>query len=1135
MAPLKQGKVFRPHPVSSIRAYRISCLIVFALLSLGGEEFALANGFAVVEFTHGKRVWPTYTYARAETVAPLFKSIEDMGFYPYTKLDWDSRSEKPVPVTYDSLVLENEYLRVEFLPELGGRIWSAYDKVAKRELFYHPMVIKPGRYNPRGAWPVGNLELYGPYDTHMITWPGEPWPWALVRHPDGSATVVLSHIDHFFRDKISLEVTLHPGKAYLETTLRLYNKNLFPNRYLIWTNAGVAASEGSRFVYPMSKTIGHVSSALSVWPVIDGVDLSWNRNNKNMLGVFGLDIYDDFMSIYDYKNDFGTICYKNHLLARGMKTWTFGSGLTAWRQAASYTDRDGIYMETQSGRFIWDGNYEFIAPGMTDGWTEYWFGAGKLGGLTTATKDLAVNLDIPTIRPGNVKLAVTPTGAFPGAVLELYTGDQKIWTYTQDLSVGAAYKADIPLGAKTAGKVLDLKILSKAGKVLLDHPFYTNGEHPNAEFASDSIPRKFGPVETLPAEDAYQVGLGYEKFGLLDDAKRAYNAALAKDPLFSPPHLRLGLLALDRFETQEAIEHFEKVLERDPTNGDAHYYLGILYSELGRGLEARRHFYRLLPSSYAFLRRDYGLGLLALSEGKQTEALQKLSAAAAATPADISVREAYAYVLRKEGRTVQAAGEQKAILDIDPTNAFAQAEHQFAAGALGTAANRGANNSKYDRFDRACARHPQGYLELATEYFRLSAWSEAARILDRGLAVTAGPGGAVYPLLYYYRAYAAMQMGAKDTARQFAGKARNEELRIQIFPFRAEDVGVLKTALELEPNDANAGVLLGDLYYSRERRRQAIELWRAAVEKSPRDFSALRDLGIAMLVEGEQEKGLDLLTQALQIRPEHMATILLVANVNARLGHTEGARKVFDSALALEPDNDQVLQKRASLEAQAGNDAGALQMLDAHTFAATHLSYSLLHLYRGIRLMLALQAAKNSRFPEALADIAAAQKPPLNLGVDDFAKVKSSRLLMYEALLAQAEGNFSAAATAWKAAAETLDDDIEGEGLFRAMGLYKSGQIQKAEEWFKEFSVVNEQRKTDIAVALRLHAYDLAGIYAAMQGNRTLAAENFKKALEIDRSYLYARQSLAWLEAGMLDGLKKPAAPGVVEKGRQSQ
>ena len=155
-----------------------------------------------------------------------------------------------------------------------------------------------------------------------------------------------------------------------------------------------------------------------------------------------------------------------------------------------------------------------------------------------------------------------------------------------------------------------------------------------------------------------------------------------------------------------------------------------------------------------------------------------------------------------------------------------------------------------------------------------------------------------------------------------------------------------------------------------------------------------------------------------------------------------------------------------------------------------------------------------------MAHVKAAARPPSSLGVDDFASVKSSRLLMFEALLYQANHDPSAASAMWQAAAQTLDDDIEGEGLFRAIALFKSGQVQKAEDWFKEFVTVNEQRKSDSAVDLRLHAYQLAGIYAAFQGNDSLATENFHKALEIDQSYLYARQSMAWLNAGMLKGLR---------------
>jgi tetratricopeptide (TPR) repeat protein len=1120
-----ENSVAGPCRHSNLKLMRIVRLAFVAagLVFLAGLRFAHAGTPDTVKFTHGKLVYPTYTYRNAETVAPLFNSIENMGLYPYTRLDWETRSEKPVPKTYDMIKLENKYLRVEFLPELGGRIFSAYDKVAKRQLFYHPSVIKPSRYNPRDAWLVGDLELYGPYDTHMITWPGEPWPWALVRNKDGSATVILSHVDHFFRDKISIAVTLFPGKDYLKVTVHLFNKNLVPNRYLIWTNAGVEASEGSRFVYPMSKVITHVSDALNVWPVIDGVDLSWNRNNVNMLGVFGLDIYDNYMSVYDYKNDFGTICYKNHLLARGMKTWTFGSGTEGKQQATTYSDTGDLYMEMQSGRFVWDGIYEFIDPGMSDGWTEYWYGAGHLGGLTTANPDVAVHFKIPPKRPGTASLAVTPTADYPGAVQELYDGKQKIWNATQDLQVGSASYAEIPLGASTQGQVLELKILSNAGKILLDHKFYPNDEHPDARYASDSVPRTYGPADTLTADQLYEEGLGYQKFGRIDDAERAYKEALHKDPLFPPVQLQMGLLALRRFDTQEAIDHFKKVLERDPTNGNAHYYLGMIDLELGKAADARLHFYRILPDSDKFRLRDYMLGLLALKEGDKARALNELSTAASILPEDIAVQEAHAYMLRQEGSTAQAAGKRKAILKLDPTNRFALAEDLFATGTLGKGETSGVRNAQeveLNLFDRACARHPQGYLGLATEYFRLSAWAEAAKVLDRGIFVTAGTGDDPYSLLLYYRAYASVKLGDHQAALKFIQRAQREDLKIQIFPFRAEDVIVLKTALKLDPNDANAGVLLGDLLYSRSRREEATNLWNAAVEKAPHNFSALRNLGMAMLVEGNQEKGLTLLTRALEVRPDHMATVLLVANANARLGHIQAARSVFKKALALQPGNDQLLQKLASLEAQVGNDEKALEILSSHTFGPTHLSYSLLHLYRGIQLMLALQAAKSSQFNKALDDAAAAQDPPSNLGVDSFAKITSSRLLVYKALLLQAEGKHSEAMAAWQAAAKTPDEDIQGNGLFRAIGLYKSGQVQEAEAWLKGFVPVNEQRKTDNSITLRLHAYEMAGIYAAMQGNRSLAEQNFQKALEIDQSYLYARQGLAWLKAGMLDGLK---------------
>ncbi len=712
-------------------------------------------------------------------------------------------------------------------------------RVADREIFYYTSVIKPTTYNQRGGWPVGNLEVYGPYDAHMLTWPGEPWPWAFKRHTDGSATVILSHIDHFFRNKLAMHVTLHPGASFIELTLRLRNENALPNRYLLWTNAGVRATDGTRFIYPMTKTIAHMSSDIGSWPVTNGVDISWYKNNKGMLGVFGLDLYDNFIAAYDTNADYGTICYANRMLARGVKTWTWGTDEDAKKQMAHYTDSDGPYIEVQSGRFVWDGNYEFIEPGKADGWTEYWYGTGRLGGLTTATRDVAIFFDVPARedRQQICKLAVTATRIFPNAELRLMSGDTIVWSAKQKLSPVDVYRAEIALKPELMAKTMRLEARSADGAMLAHYIRHPDGSHPDSVFAGDSIPRKFDSIEKLTAEETFQKGLAHEKFGELNEAAQAYRAALVKDSHFTAPRLRLGLMALDRCLYDQAITDFTAVLNRDPANGEAHYYLATAFSELGKRDDAVRHYFRILPSSAKFDQRDFGLGLLALAAKDFKEAVSRFAQATAATPAQLSMRQAYAYTLRKLGRISEAKKECEAILELDPTNAFAQAETVF----LG--------NQQFELLDRACARHEQGYIELACEYLRLSAFSEANRIIERSLELSPQGG----PLRHYYRAYIADRLGDSATARRSIESVRAQSLALEIFPFRRETIRVLSRVLEIEPRDANAACLLGEILYSRGRREEAIAAWRSAVRSNPAHSQAVRNLKLALLEQGQTQ------------------------------------------------------------------------------------------------------------------------------------------------------------------------------------------------------------------------------------------------------------------------------------------
>ena len=1045
-----------------------------------------ALSFAQVRFTRGTLEIPTYTFARSETVAPLFKTVDSASLYPYARLDRDSMSRKPVPVKYESLTLENEYLRVVMLPELGGRIWSAHDKLANRELFYTTSVIKPTVYNQRGGWPAGNLEVYGPYDAHMLTWPGEPWPWAFKRNADGSATVVLSHIDHFFRNKLALAVTLRPGRSFIELTLQLRNNNLLPNRYLLWTNAGVHATDGTRFVYPMTRTIGHDSSALSTWPIAQSVDLSWQKNNQNMLGVFGLDLYDNFIAAYDYNEDYGTICYADRRQARGVKTWTWGTGEAAMRQMKHYTDTDGPYVEVQSGRFVWDGNYEFIEPGKSDGWTEYWFGAGKLGGLTTASRDAAISFD-------GRQLAVTATGNFPNATLKLTAGANVVWSARHHLSPASVYRATIALKPEAASQVLQLEIRSAAGALLAQFTQHPDGKHPDTVFAADAIPRKFEAIEKLTAEEAFQQGLAHEKFGEMEEATQAYRAVLAKDGRFTAPHLRLGLIALDRSLHDEAINHFNFVLERDPTNGDAHYYLAVACAELGRTDEARRHYFRLLPSSSKFEQRDYGLGLLALGAGDFKEAAQRLSQAVATTPMQLSSRQAYAFALRKLGRTTDAQKECDALLALDPTNAFAQAEKLFLATP------HSALRTPY-----LDSNHEQGYLELACEYLRLSAWPEASRIIERGLAKSPLQN----PLLQYYGAYLADRLGEAVATRRYLEAARRQPLALEIFPFRRETIRVLNRVRELAPQDANAACLLGEILYSRTRRDEAMTAWRAAIAADPLHFGGLRDLGLALLEAGRKDEALPLLARAAEQRPTLTANTTLVARLLSQTDNADAARKMLDRALATQPQNDRLIEALITVELQAANPQRALALLTTHTFEPQHQAYSLLHLWQVAHLLTAV-----SDPAAALKHARAAQHPPATLGMDDFGSLRSARLLVFAALL-EPDNKQS-----WQAAAATMYAETNEEGLFRAIALRQIGATAQANEWFARFQTVNERNLQSDSTTVRAQAQYLAGIYAAFQGHKTEAAASLRHSLETDPSLLWSRQALAWLEAGLLKQL----------------
>jgi tetratricopeptide (TPR) repeat protein len=336
-------------------------------------------------------------------------------------------------------------------------------------------------------------------------------------------------------------------------------------------------------------------------------------------------------------------------------------------------------------------------------------------------------------------------------------------------------------------------------------------------------------------------------------------------------------------------------------------------------------------------------------------------------------------------------------------------------------------------------------------------------------------------------------------------------LELDLFPFRRESISVLTRILAIEPRDANAAWLLGDLLYYRSRRSEAQAAWRQAIEADPRHFSALRDLGMSLLEAGRAADALSLLLRAAAERPDHLQTTLLVAQLQLRAGNLAAAREALEQALRKRPGDDRLLERLATIEAAGGAHQRALDLLTKHVFEPKHQAYSLLHLFQSAQLMIAIDRSRAGDAAGAIDRVRAAQAPPASLGVDDFAVLQSSRLLVFEALLQQAAGNRAAARRAWASAAATVHEAHDEEGLFRAHALLKEGRSDNTQAWFREFAKINARNLKSDRALLRAQARYLAGVHAAFQGRTAAARANFNQCLEIDRSHLWARQALAWL------------------------
>ena len=254
--------------------------------------------------------------------------------YPYPVIEKieDTCEDK----SYHAVFLENEYLKIMILPELGGRVQMAYDKIKERHFIYYNHVIKPALVGLTGPWISGGIEFNWPQHHRPSTF--LPVDFSIERRADGSAVVWVSERERMFHQKGMAGFVLRPGRAVLEIEGKLYNPTPVPQTFLWWANPAVSVNDHYQSVFPgdVNAVFDHGKRDVSKYPIATGVyykmdysagvDISRYKNIPVPTSYMAIKSKYDFVGGYENDTRAGVLHVANHHISPGKKQWTWGNG-----------------------------------------------------------------------------------------------------------------------------------------------------------------------------------------------------------------------------------------------------------------------------------------------------------------------------------------------------------------------------------------------------------------------------------------------------------------------------------------------------------------------------------------------------------------------------------------------------------------------------------------------------------------------------------------------------------------------------------------------------------------------------------------------------------------------------------------
>lgn len=1070
--------------------------------------------------------------------------------YPYPTTEKISHEKKDK--IWHAVYLENEYLKVMILPELGGRIQRAYDKTNDYDFVYYNHVIKPALVGLAGPWISGGIEFNWPQHHRPTTY--MPVDHLAETHEDGSVTLLVGDVDQMYGTKVMTSFTLYPGKAYIEIRGQLYNRTPLPQTFLWWANPAVSVNEYTQSIFPpdVHTVYDHGKRAVSRFPIAkgeyykhdysEGIDISRYKNIPVPTSYMAETSKYDFVGGYDYKKEAGLLHVADHHFSPGKKQWTWGCGEFGKAWDRNLTDEDGPYIELMTGVYTENQpDFSWLKPFEEKVFTQYFMPYKKVGGVKNASIYAALNLELTS---QGAKIVVYATEEYADAEIVLEQNGTEVFRGQTKLSPVETYEEIIPVSAK---KVQELKVsVYGHGRLLVAY-----------EPEEETIPKLGEPAEA--AKKPEEILTNEELLLTAQHIEQHRHATWRPDPYYleglkrDPGDIRInqayGMLLMRRGQFAEAEKHFRAAIKRltwrspNPYDSEPYYNLGLVLFYQGRKEEAYDAFYKAAWTNAQQEMSYYYLACIACGDGEYEHALELVERSLVKNSHNVKARGLKAVLLRKLNRVEAAEKWRAENLELDAFDYVTLFENVLA-------------EKDADEFQERSRGFYETYLQTARDYAEYGCLEEAICIL-KSCAVQ-------QPMIYYYQAYYQQKLGAfvkenmtinrenDGVAMELCQKANAENSKDIIntlyeraeqcapdycFPNKLEDIAVLEQAIVANPKGAKAYYYLGNLYYDKLQYDRAITLWEQSIMLDASYPTVHRNLAIAYYNKRQNaEAARKELEQAFALDETDSRVFLELDQLYKKLGVPfEERLKQYEAREALIRERDDAMLEWVTLYNLNGEPQKAYDLIMSHSFRPWEGAEGRISGQYKIALMtLAREAMQQNDYERAEQLLNQALQYPENLGEGRLEGTKDNDIY-YELGVVQEHLNRQDEARKYFELAQIGDNEPAGAMyyydqpadmiLYQALASKKLNQMKQYHTCLNKLQDYGERHlydqveddffavslpdflifEDDLTVKNKAHCYYLMGLSNLGAGAYEAAKEDFDRCIALDYNHQKSR------------------------------